>query len=139
MNVTEIIKVKGDEVVSLPTTATAAELVELLAERGIGAVVVMEGDSLAGIVSERDVVRHVAGGGVLDIPVAEIMTTAVATCSPGDELPELATVMTEERVRHLPVVEDGQVVALVSIGDVVKARMDDLQAERDHLAGYVHG
>ncbi len=136
---TEIIKVKGDEVVSLPPTATVAELVELLAKRGIGAVVVMDGDSLAGIVSERDVVRHVADTGLLDVPVSQIMTTTVTTCSPDDDLPDLANVVTQQRVRHLPVVEDDRVVALVSIGDIVKARLDDLEAERDHLAGYVHG
>lgn len=139
MRVTEIIKVKGDEVVSLPPTATVAELVELLAKRGIGAVVVMDGDSLAGIVSERDVVRHVADTGLLDVPVSQIMTTTVTTCSPDDDLPDLANVVTQQRVRHLPVVEDDRVVALVSIGDIVKARLDDLEAERDHLAGYVHG
>ena len=138
MDVTGIIKKKGSDVVSLPSTATIAELVSLLWEKRIGAIVILDEDSLAGIASERDVVRYLAAAGSVNEPVTAIMTTTVTTCSPDDEVKELATVMTNGRFRHLPVIEGGKVVGIVSIGDVVKARLDDLEAERDHLERYVH-
>ena len=139
MSVTRIIETKGDEIVSLPPSASVKDLIDLLSARKIGAVVVVDEGDLAGIVSERDVVRFLADDGDLSAPISQIMTTMVTTCGPKDEVRDLATAMTQHRVRHLPVVDDGDLVAIVSIGDVVKARLDELEAERDHLAGYVHG
>lgn len=138
MRVSDIISNKGG-VVSLPPTASIAELVTLLAERRIGAVVIVDDQGLAGIVSERDVVRYVNSSSERSAPVSEIMTTTVHTCRPEDEIRTLATVMTNERIRHLPVLENGRLISIISIGDVVKARLDDLEAERDHLERYVHG
>lgn len=138
MRVSDIISTKSG-VVTLPPTATITELIAVLAERRIGAVVIVDELGLAGIVSERDVIRYINGTENPADPVADIMTTTVHTCRPTDDLGELASVMTNERIRHLPVLEGGNLVGIVSIGDVVKARLDDLEAERDHLERYVHG
>lgn len=137
MRVTEIVNAKGTTVHSLDPAATVADLVGQLADNKVGAILIVDDGELLGIASERDVVRFVAGGGDLQAPVTAIMTADVATCELEEDLESLASAMTDKRVRHLPVVEDGKVVAIVSIGDVVKARLDDLQAERDHLADYV--
>ena len=139
MRVIDIIKTKGSEVVSLPPSTTIGDLVDVLQKRRIGAVVVVDEGSLAGIVSERDVVRFARDSLTLEDPLSAIMTTTVITCSPEDEARDLAEIMTKQRFRHLPVVEDGDLVGIVSIGDIVKARLDELEAERDHLVGYVHG
>lgn len=128
--------------ITIRPDATVREMVRVLEENRIGALVVSEdeGKTLVGIISERDVVRELnhVGGAVLDQPVRNLMTTDVHTCQPEDELEALAHTMTEKRVRHLPVVVDGELKALVSIGDVVKHRIDELQAERDQLVDYVH-
>ncbi len=140
MRVSEVLRRKGATVVTIEPDRSVRELLGLLAEHGIGAVVVSEdGASVAGIVSERDVVRrlHVYGQEVLDGPVAAIMTADVSTCAPPDELEQLMEVMTEQRIRHLPVLEEGRLVGLVSIGDVVKHRISEVQAERDHLSAYI--
>jgi CBS domain-containing protein len=140
MRISDVIRRKGDAVVTLRSDATVRLLLEVLEQNRIGAVVVSDdGSTVAGIVSERDVVRHlhIDGVGVLDETVAMIMTTQVQTCTPQDGLDELARVMTERRVRHIPVVVDGKLVAIVSIGDIVKGRIDELQTERDHLVGYI--
>ena len=139
MRVIDIIKIKGSDVVSLPPSTTIGDLVDVLQEKRIGAVVVVDEGYLAGIVSERDVVRFARGELTLDDPLSTIMTTTVITCSPEDEARDLAEIMTRQRFRHLPVLEDGDLVGIVSIGDIVKARLDELEAERDHLVGYVHG
>lgn len=139
MRVTQIIEAKGTGVLSLPPTATVRELIEMLADRRIGAVVITEGEQLVGIASERDVVRYLREGGEQSTPVSEIMTAQVTTCAPEDSVRDLATIMTAKRVRHLPVLQQSRLIAIVSIGDIVKARLDELEAERDHLAGYVHG
>ncbi len=139
MRVTDIIKRKGSEVVTLLPSSTIAELLATLADHRIGAVVVTDDSGVVGIVSERDVVRHLRESTDTSSPVSEIMTTQLSTCAPEDDIRVLATVMTERRIRHLPVIDSGELVAIVSIGDVVKARLDDLEAERDHLVGYVHG
>ena len=113
------------------------KLFGLLSEHHIGAVVVSDdGESVDGIVSERDVVRylHTDGAAIMDAPVEQIMTAEVHTCSPEDVLDDLETAMTERRIRHVPVVVDGELHAIVSIGDVVKNRIDDLQSERDQSA-----
>ncbi|HSN43458.1 MAG TPA: CBS domain-containing protein [Propionibacteriaceae bacterium] len=141
MIVSDVIRVKGDQVVTISSDATVGQLVALLAEKGIGAVVVSDdGQSVTGIVSERDVVLHLGseGGAVLDGPVSGIMTTDVHTCSLGDDIEALAAQMTEHRVRHLPVVVNGHLHSIISIGDVVKSHISQLRDERDHLVGYLH-
>jgi len=140
MRISDVIRRKGDGVVTLRSDATVRHLLEVLEKHRIGAVVVSDdGLAVSGIVSERDVVRHlhIDGVGVLDETVAMIMTSDVATCTPDDSLDELAAVMTERRFRHIPVVVDGRLKAIVSIGDIVKGRIDELQTERDHLVGYI--
>lgn len=143
MRISEVIRRKGADVVTIRPEVTVTDLLSLLAERNIGAVVVSTdgGRTVAGIVTERDVVRHLNsdGGQVLDEPVSALMTTKVLTCSMADDLQSLARTMTDERIRHLPVVEDGQLRAIVSIGDIVKNRIDELQAENEQLVDYVHG
>ena len=112
----------------------------LLAEHNIGAVIVSsDGTAVDGIVSERDVVRKLNGDdAVLDAPVQQIMTAVVQTCEPGHDVDELMAQMTEHRIRHVPVIDDGELVAVVSIGDVVKSRITQLEFERDQLDSYVH-
>lgn len=141
MKIEDIIRSKGADVVTIAPTATVAELLDLLAAHNIGAVVVSsDGAEIAGIVSERDVVRRLAadGPGVLGRPVSEIMTVDVQTCQPADTLESTAHTMTYGRFRHLPVVADGRMVAIISIGDVVKHRIDQLTDERNHLLEYLH-
>lgn len=140
MRISEVIRGKGSDVVTVRSDASVGELLDLLAEHRIGAVVVSDdGESVHGIVSERDVVRHLQrlGAGVIDEPVSTIMTKDVRTCSPDAELGELEQTMTDHRIRHVPVVVDGRLHAIVSIGDVVKNRISSLQAERDHLVEYI--
>ena len=140
MRISDVIRRKGNLVVTLRSDATVLRLLEILEQHHIGAVVVSDdGSTVSGIVSERDVVRHLYtdGTGVLDQTVAMIMTSEVQTCTPDDGIEDLARTMTERRFRHVPVVVDGLLVAMVSIGDIVKSRMDELQTERDHLVGYI--
>ncbi len=139
MRINEILKSKGTDVATVSPDATVRELVSLLADKNIGAVIVSTGDQpVAGIVSERDVVRGLAGGAdILDKPVSEIMTVDVETAEPGQSIPELAKLMTARRIRHVPVVLDGELQGIVSIGDVVKSRIDELEFERDQLESYV--
>ncbi|MEG3616575.1 CBS domain-containing protein [Isoptericola haloaureus] len=142
MRVTETLRHKGDEVVTVTPGASVRDLLALLAEHRIGAVVVSgDGTHVDGIVSERDVVRrlHHDGDGVLDASVAQLMTVDVHTCRPETPLDDLMAVMTERRVRHVPVLDDGRLVGIVSIGDVVKRRMAEVQAERDQLTDYITG
>ncbi|GAB3739357.1 CBS domain-containing protein [Microlunatus parietis] len=142
MRVSDILRGKGSAVATIGPSATVAELLARLAEHNIGAMVVLAPDGIAGIVSERDVVRrlHDVGGGLLERPVAEIMSTDVATCAPDDAVDRLNAVMTDRRIRHLPVVQDGRLVGIVSIGDVVKVRMRELQDSTEQLEAYItHG
>ena len=143
MRISDVLRSKGSDVVTISGSAQVADLVALLKEKGIGAVVVVDDaapDVIAGIVSERDVVRRLADGteGLLTGTVGELMTAQVHTCSGADELHDVALKMTERRIRHLPVVQDGRLVSIVSIGDVVKARLGELQSERDALEGYIN-
>jgi len=141
MRISDVLQAKGPEVVTVSPDTTVRELVELLSDRNIGAVLVATSDSpVAGIVSERDVVRGLAGGvEILDRPVSDIMTPDVETAGPEQSVHELAQLMTRRRIRHVPVVTDGQVRGIVSIGDVVKSRIDELEFERDQLESYVSG
>lgn len=140
MKISDVLRTKGVAVITVAPQETIASLLGLLAEHNIGAVVVSsDGAAVDGIVSERDVVRqlHARGPELLDAPVSTIMTTKVLSCSPDDELTEIGALMTENRIRHLPVVVDDHLAAIVSIGDIVKARMDQLATERDHFEAYI--
>ncbi len=133
---------KGDEVFTVRPDATVAQLVAHLQEHNVGALVVShDGHDVAGIVSERDVVRRMADEGprCLDRPVRDLMTTTVTTCAPDDSAEKLMAVMTAKRIRHVPVVVDGRLHGLVSIGDVVKSYIDELQVTADALRDYVTG
>jgi CBS domain-containing protein len=141
MKIQDVIRNKGSEVVTISPQATVSELVDLISRRNIGAVVVsQDGRSVDGIVSERDVVRHLGadGGDVLNRKVSEIMSSPVVTATLEDGLGATAHTMTYSRLRHIPVVEDGLLVAIVSLGDVVKYRIDQLTDERNHLLEYLH-
>jgi len=141
MKINDVIRGKSSrEVITINPEATVRELLALLAEHNIGAVIVSEdGSSVGGIVSERDVVRRLnEDDSVLDAPVHQIMTSVVQTCEPGHDVDLLMAQMTEHRIRHVPVVNDGELVAVVSIGDVVKSRITQLTFERDQLDSYVH-
>lgn len=137
MLVKDILEVKGYDVFGVQPTTSVEELAKALREHSLGAAVVVDDGNLIGIISERDIVRLVAEGGALNSPVSAVMTTDVKTCAPDEDLAQLAGTMTELRVRHFPVMEDGDLVGIVSIGDVVKARLDELEAERAHLTDYV--
>ena len=142
MHIEQILRRKGTRVATVPPTATVADVVAALAEHGVGALVVSpDGEQLVGIVSERDVVRHLhLSEQLLDRPVTEIMTSAEAgvhTCRPRDTVDQLARQMTELRIRHVPVLVDGRLAGIVSIGDVVKSRIDELEFERGQLEDYI--
>ena len=142
MRVTDILRRKGDNVVSMAPEETVRTLLDRLAEHRIGAVLVLDpAGAVVGIISERDVVRRLRqhGSALLDHAVSEIMTTEVHTCPPEATIEELMVVMTENRFRHVPVLRDGQLSGIVSIGDVVKLRIEELQSERDHLTAYITG
>ncbi|MGA4669554.1 CBS domain-containing protein [Propionibacteriaceae bacterium Y1923] len=140
MRIDEVVRRKGHDVITIRSDATVAELLDLLEQHHIGAVVVSDGDDrVDGIISERDLVPLVREDGAGARLVREVMTRDVFTCGPEEELELIARTMTDRRVRHLPVVKDGRMVAIVSIGDVVKNRLDELQTERDQLEGYVRG
>ena len=141
MKIEDVIRAKGTDVVTIEPGATVKQLLAVLAEHGIGAVVVsVDGRHIDGIVSERDIVRKLAsvGAEILDGPVSAIMTAEVKTCTPEESLEEVAREMSYRRFRHLPVVIDGELRAVISIGDVVKSRIDQLTDERNHLLGYLH-
>lgn len=141
MKISDIVRSKGDHVVTIGSDATVVELLAMLAEYRIGAVVVSDGDgSVDGIVSERDIVRHLHSDGpdMLSGPVSAIMTSEVYTCTLHEHLDAIEATMTERRIRHVPIVEDGALRAIVSIGDVVKNRITDLQSERDQLVTYIN-
>lgn len=141
MRISDVLKSKGDSTVAtIRSDADVTDLLALLASRGIGAVVVSDDDAtIAGIVSERDIVRRLAERpDSLHAAVRDIMTVDVITCAPETSVEELSGEMTAHRIRHIPVVRDAKMVGLVSIGDVVKHRIGQLQAEAEHLAGYIH-
>ncbi len=140
MRISDILRAKGGDVATIAPEASVRRLLALLAERNIGAVVVSaDGSTIEGIVSERDIVRRLneRGADLLDTPVSAIMTTSVRTCEPGDAVEGLRGTMTEHRIRHLPVVRDGRLVGIVSIGDVVKSAIAELETEREQLVDYI--
>ncbi|NRQ33981.1 CBS domain-containing protein [Nonomuraea sp. NN258] len=136
-----ILRGKGSGVTTVTPDATVRELLAQLAEHNIGAVVVSaDGATIDGIVSERDVVRrlHDRGAAILDEPVSSIMTVEVRTVGPGDRVDELRKTMTQHRFRHMPVTENGRLVGIVSIGDVVKSAIEELETEKASLVDYLH-
>ena len=140
MKVTGLLATKGSDVTTVDPTATVRDVVATLHEVRIGALVVSpDGATVAGIVSERDVVAALArhGAAALDLAVTELMATDVQTCAPGDQVAGLMAVMTARRIRHLPVLDGGRLAGIVSIGDVVKARVDELEEDRDRLHEYI--
>jgi CBS domain-containing protein len=143
MQVQGILTVKGNDVATIEPGVTVRDAVARLRERGVGALVVSgDGRSIEGIVSERDIVRRLAdGAGVLDVQVDAVMTADVRTCGPTDTVDALMALMTEHRIRHVPVVDDDrQLLGIISIGDVVKQRLGDLEGENRALVEYIqHG
>jgi CBS domain-containing protein len=142
VRIIDILRAKGDLVVTISPAETVQALVDRLAQYKVGALVVTDADgSLVGIVSERDVVRSLQQQGVslLEATVSTIMTTEVHTAAPEESLDDLALLMTEHRFRHVPVCTDGRLSGIVTIGDVVKHRLEELQAERDQLTAYITG
>ncbi|MFI7446782.1 CBS domain-containing protein [Nonomuraea sp. NPDC049714] len=136
-----ILRGKGSDVTTVTPQSTVRELLAQLAEHNIGAVVVSpDGTTITGIVSERDVVRrmHDRGAAILDEPVSTIMTVEVRTVGPGDNVEELRKTMTTHRVRHMPVVENDRLIGIVSIGDVVKSAIEELETEKASLVDYLH-
>ena len=140
MQISSLLTAKGSSVVTIAPEATVAEALAELERHGIGALVVSaDGSHIDGIVSERDVVRALGheGGALLEHPVRSIMTAQVLTCGPEDTIESLMSVMTDNRVRHVPVVADGALQGLVSIGDVVKSRIGELEKDRQELVEYI--
>ena len=140
MFVAEILKMKGSDVVSTGPGETVAALVRLLNVKRIGAVVVRDAEGkVIGMLSERDIIRGIAvqGERALDMQVRDLMTHEVITCKTTDTVSEVMKVMTERRFRHLPVVDDGKLLGLISIGDVVKNRLDETEIEARVLRDYV--
>ncbi len=163
MRIADILRGKGSTVATVTATTTVTGLLAELAVHNVGAMVVIAppggqersdsgigaggqersdsgiGAGVIGIVSERDVVRHLheQGPGLLGRPVTEIMSSVAVTCCPDDPVDDLAALMTNNRVRHVPVLQDGRLVGIVSIGDVVKNRMEELQAEHQQLRAYI--
>jgi CBS domain-containing protein len=139
MTVAHIIGEKGRDVVTVPPEVSLAEVAAILSEKRIGAVVVVERDAIRGILSERDIVRAVAkhGAEALRKLAAECMTARVITCRPEDTINDVMHIMTSGRFRHLPVIENGRLAGLVSIGDVVKRRIEDVEREAEQIREYI--
>ena len=142
MKVETMLAAKGDKVVTLRPDATVATVIRMLKLESIGALVVSEdGEKILGIISQRDVVRALSdhGGEVLKVRVAELMTRSVKTCTPDANIKDVMAEMTRSRVRHLPVVRDGKLSGIISIGDVVKNRLEELETETSVLRDYIVG
>jgi len=142
IRISHILKDKGGKVVTISPDMTIAEVVDVLKRERIGAVVALgEKKDLAGILSERDVAHGLAehGGKLLAMRAADFMTRTVVTCTPENSVEEVMQEMTVRRIRHLPVVDDGALVGIISIGDVVKNRLDELESETTMLQEYITG
>jgi CBS domain-containing protein len=137
-----ILERKGSDVHTVASNAMLLAVADALREHNVGALVVSaDGATVDGIVSERDIVRQLArfGTGAVKLTVADVMTTDVTTCSPDTTVDELSELMTQHRIRHVPVVADGRLVGIVSIGDVLKTRLDELEVRNSSLEQYVTG
>lgn len=142
MVVGQILKSKGGAIFSARPDIKIAEVVQLLRDKNIGAILVSKDDiHIEGIISERDIVRGLAvdGQGLLERTAEELMTKKVVTCTPGDHIDDLMRLMTERRIRHLPVVDENRITGMISIGDVVKARLAELEQEAKALREYIGG
>jgi CBS domain-containing protein len=140
VRISTILRNKGDDVTTIDPGATLQAACDLLSERRIGAVLVLDANGRpVGVLSERDVVRAIAqhGADALAMTVRERMSSPVQTCHPGDGIDRIMAFMTEHRIRHLPVLEDGRLIGIVSIGDVVKLRVDTLESETRALTEYI--
>jgi CBS domain-containing protein len=140
MTVAALLRDKGRSVITTSAKASIAGAIDTLVRHKIGALVVIdENDRIAGIMSERDIVRAIAarGADVLNAPIADAMTRAVVTCTESDTVDEVMARMTRGRFRHLPVVDDGSLVGIVSIGDVVKARIEQVEREAEDMRAYI--
>lgn len=139
MLIADILRRKGSAVVTIAPGDSIAHLIAELAEHKVGALVVMDGDRTVGIISERDVVRHLHrdGADVLQAPVSQLMTSDVISAAPSDSVDDIAAQMTERRIRHMPVVANGNLAGIITIGDVVAARMRELEATRGALESYI--
>ena len=142
MRISDVLGRKGSLVATVRPTTTINSALDKLAEHNIGALIVTDADGeIVGIVSERDIVRALPQRGpeVLDAEVSEIMTSPLVTANPHTDVVDAMRSMTDKRVRHLPVLDDGELVGIVSIGDIVKNRIDELQAATDQLTHYITG
>ena len=142
MKVQAMLDAKGSKVVTTRPYATVATVIGMLKLEGIGALVVTgEAGRLVGIISERDIVRGLVthGDELLKLPASELMTRSVKTCSPGNNIKDVMAKMTHSRVRHLPVLDQGRLCGIISIGDVVKNRLDELEMETSVLRDYISG
>ena len=142
MNVETILRNKGNSVATIRPDAPLGTAVEMLCRQGIGALVVSEnGERVDGILSERDIVHALAhhGADLMSLPVSEIMVSPVVTCEPGDSVGALMAEMTNRRMRHFPVLRDGRLCGIVSIGDLVKNRLDEVETEASSLRSFIVG
>ena len=139
MTIAVILGDKGHDVVSIDAALSVGDAVTLLAERRIGAVPVTEGGDVVGVFSERDVIRLLADGGLaaLDTPVRDAMTAPAMTVSPGEPVLGALSLMTRRRIRHLPVIDGGALIGIVSIGDLVKHRIDRIESEAAAMRDYI--
>ncbi len=137
--ITAILRVKGSEVACVTAQTPVSAIVDVLVKKRIGAVLVMDGESILGVVSERDIVRSLAsfGGQALEHEARDIMTSPVVTIPPTETLSQAMQLMTGRRVRHLPVVDSGHLIGIVSIGDLVKRRIEDAEREASALKDYI--
>ena len=139
MLVSQILRTKGDTVFTIKPADTVGAVAELLHSRGVGALVVLDAERVAGIVSERDIVRALAsqGAAALKRPVSDFMTVNVLFADPGETIDSLLSKMTDRRIRHLPVCKSERLVGIVSIGDLVKWKISEVEAEADGLKAYI--
>lgn len=149
LRINDILRGKGTEVATITPQAPISQLLALLAAHNVGALPVVDSEAdvditsgshpVVGMASERDVVRrlHDNGDGLLARPVGDIMSTTITTCGPDDNVDDIMRVMTDRRIRHVPVVESGQLIGIVSIGDIVKSRISELEEHRSHLEAYI--
>lgn len=139
MFVEAILTIKGSDVVTVSSDSSIGDLIATLARHNIGAVVVVDGGKVEGIISERDIVRHLAGSaeGFRARPVSTLMTRAPRTCARTDTVEHAMSIMSQGRFRHLPVVEDGELIGIISIGDVVKRKIEEAEQEAGALREYI--
>ncbi|AEQ52138.1 CBS domain-containing protein [Pelagibacterium halotolerans] len=139
MFVESILTIKGSDVVTVRSDSTIGDLIATLARHNIGAVVVVDNGKVEGIISERDIVRHLAGSaeGFRAKPVSTLMTRAPKTCTKSDTVDQAMNIMSQGRFRHLPVVENGQLIGIISIGDVVKRKIEEAEQEAGALREYI--